>query len=114
MTPQAFRTLALSLPEAVEGAHQGHADFRVGGKIFATLGPEEDWAMVKLTTEAQASWVRAEPMVFQPFGGAWGRQGCTRIDLANARKASVRKALSAAWRNTAPNRLITRHDAEDG
>ena len=52
VTADAFRRLALSLPEAVEGSHMGHADFRVCGKIFATLGPDETWGMVKLTPEA--------------------------------------------------------------
>ena len=54
MTPDSFRRLALTMPEAVEAGHMGHPDFRVGGRIFATLGhPDEDWAMVKLTPEQQ-------------------------------------------------------------
>lgn len=61
MSQASFRKIALSLPEAVEGAHQGHADFRVGKPIFATLGyPDEDWGMVKLTPEQQAIVVEAE------------------------------------------------------
>ena len=56
MTPDAFRTLALSLPEATESAHQNHPDFRVRGKVFATLGyPDDKWGMVKLTPAAQQS-----------------------------------------------------------
>ncbi len=105
MTADEFRQLALDLPEAVEGAHMGHADFRVRGKIFATLGPEEDWGMVKLKADTQGMFVRSEPAVFQPFAGTWGRRGCTRIALAVAREPSVRQALIAAWRNTAPKRL---------
>jgi len=86
MTAHDFRSLALSLPEAVEHAHLGHPDFRVRGKICATLGPDEDWAMVKLTVDQQGSFVRTEPDVFQPFKGAWGRRGCTRIRLAAAHR----------------------------
>ena len=71
MTADKFRNLALSLPEACESAHMGHPDFRVGGKIFATLGPDEEWGMVKLTPEKQASFLRAEPDVFRPASGAW-------------------------------------------
>ena len=108
MTADEFRSLALSLLEASEGAHMGHPDFRVGGEIFATLGPQEDWGMVKLSTDQQASYVRAEPEVFQPFNNAWGRRGATKVYLAGAQESTVRHALIAAWRNTAPKRL-TKH-----
>jgi len=106
MTPDEFRSLALGLPEAIEGAHMGHADFRVGGKIFATLGPDEDWGMVKLTPEQQAECVRDEPEVFEPFNGAWGRRGATKVTLAVAQESVVLQALMTAWRNTAPKRLM--------
>jgi len=112
MTADEFRDLALSLPEAVESSHMGHADFRVRGKIFATLGPEEDWGGLKLTPDEQCTFVRSEPKVFQPFNGAWGRRGATRVELAAADEASVRQALIAAWRNTAPKRLVREHEDE--
>jgi len=102
--------LALSFPEASEEAHMNHPDFRVRGKIFATLGPEEVWGMVKLTTDQQASFVRAEPDVFQPASGAWGRQGCTIVRLSNAEELTVHQALTAAWRNNAPKRLVEAYD----
>ena len=71
MTADDFRKIALSLPEAIESAHMNHPDFRVRGKIFATLGyPDENWAVVKLTPEEQKSFVRADPDVFQPVKGA--------------------------------------------
>jgi hypothetical protein len=105
MTADEFRSLALSLPEASESAHMGHPDFRVRGKIFATLGPGEEWGMVKLTPEQQAIFVRSEPEVFQPVKGGWGRRGATHVTLQTAADASVRQALSVAWRNTAPKRL---------
>jgi hypothetical protein len=66
MTADEFRSLALSLPESIEHEHMGHPDFRVGGKIFATLGPDEAWGMVKLNPEQQTVFVRTEPDVFQP------------------------------------------------
>jgi hypothetical protein len=112
MTPNQFRSVALGLPEASEGAHMDHPDFRVRGKIFASLGPEGDWAMVKLTPDQQASLVRAEPRVYEPFAGAWGRRGSTKVRLAAAKRASVERALIAAWRNTAPKRLVQEHGAE--
>jgi hypothetical protein len=83
-----------------------HPDFRVRGKIFATLGPGEDWGMVKLTPEEQASFVGMEPEVFQAFKGAWGRRGCTKVCLAAAEELTVRQSLVAAWRNTAPKKLV--------
>src|SRR3954471_7712767 len=105
MTGNEFRSLALSFPEATEAAHMGHPDFRVRGKIFATLGPDEDWGMVKLTPEQQALLVRTEPGVYKPASGAWGRRGSTIVRLADANVATVREALIMAWRNTAPKRL---------
>jgi hypothetical protein len=112
MTAAEFRSLALSLPEASEAAHMGHPDFRVRGKIFATLGPDEDWGMVKLTSDEQASFVRTEPGVFHPASGAWGRRGCTIVQLAEADELTVRQALIAAWRNTAPKRLVQLYDED--
>jgi len=109
MTPDSFRRLALSMPEAVEAGHMGHPDFRVGGRIFATLGhPDEDWAMVKLTPEQQEAFVAADPAVFAPVRGGWGRRGATLVRLREARAASLRTALIAAWRNVAPARLARR------
>ncbi|MDQ2824660.1 MAG: MmcQ/YjbR family DNA-binding protein [Verrucomicrobiota bacterium] len=106
MTADDFRKIALSFREAVESAHMNHPDFRVGGKIFATLGyPDENWAVVKLTPEEQKSFVRAQPDVFQPVKGAWGRRGNTKVHLPTAKAARTREALAAAWSNTAPKRL---------
>ena len=110
MTADDFRDAALSLPGAVESAHGGHPDFRVEGKVFASLGPDGDWGMVKLTPDEQAAVVRSEPGVFEPFAGAWGKRGCTRVMLAVAHGLSVRQALTAAWRNTAPKRLVKEFD----
>jgi hypothetical protein len=89
-----------------------HPDFRVRGKIFATLGPDEDWAMVKLTPDQQASFMRTEPTVFQPASGAWRRRGCTIVRLEVAKPQTVRHALLAAWRNTAPKKLVQELDNE--
>jgi hypothetical protein len=105
MTADEFRSLALDLPEASEDAHMGHPDFRIRGKIFATLGPDEDWGMVKLTPQQQADFMHREPRVFEPASGAWGRRGATIVTLAAANEPTVREALILAWRNTAPKRL---------
>jgi len=100
MTPEDFRRIALSLPEAEERAHMNHPDFRVAGKIFATLSyPGVEWAMIKLTPEQQNNYVRAEPEAFQPVKGAWGRRGATGVRLAKAKKTTVRRALGEAWGN---------------
>src|SRR4249919_3673777 len=106
MTPNEFRELALSFPEAIESAHMHHPDFRVGGRIFATLGyPNEKSAMVKLSSDQQKEFVGSHPGVFQPAKGAWGRQGSTIVDLPSATIDILRDALTAAWRNTAPKRV---------
>jgi len=110
MTPKTFRSLALSLPGTEEASHVQHPDFRVEGKIFATLGPDETWGMAKLTPEQQKALVAAEPKVFQPASGAWGRRGSTIIQLHDAQELTVRGALLAAWRNTAPKELLQEFD----
>lgn len=112
MTADEFRTLALSFPESSEGAHMSHPDFRVGGKIFASLGPKEAWGMVKLKPDQQAQFIAGAPNVYKPASGAWGRQGCTIVNLDEAVKTTVRQALIAAWRNTAPKRLVQKYDRE--
>jgi len=106
MTPNEFRELALSFPEAIESAHMHHPDFRVGGRIFATLGyPNKDSAMVRLPRDEQREFIRSNPDVFHPAKGAWGRQGSTIVYLSTATINIVREALAAAWRNIAPKRL---------
>ncbi len=106
MTANDFRKLALALPETTESAHMDHPDFRVGGKIFATLGhPEPGWGMVKLTPEQQHYFSKEEPDVFIPVKGGWGRKGAINVKLKCAKKKSLEKALRAAWRNTAPKKL---------
>jgi hypothetical protein len=105
-TPNDFRKLALSLPETEERAHMNHPDFRVAGKIFATLGyPNREQGMVKVTPVEQEMLMRAEPSVFSPETGAWGRQGCTRVNLKAARETTIRRALAAAWHLAAPESL---------
>jgi len=77
-----------------------HPDFRVGGRIFATLGyPDEKWAMVKLTPEQQAEFVRKEPTVFAPVKGRWGLNGATQVRLRGALRRSVKEALELARGN---------------
>lgn len=107
MTPDGFRRLALRLPEVVEVGHMGHPDFRVRGKIFATLGyPDERWAMVKLTPEQQEAFVAGDAEGFAPVKGGWGRKGATNVLLREAKAARVRTALLVAWRNVAPAKLV--------
>src|ERR1700755_995527 len=97
-----FRKVALGLPEAVEGAHQGHADFRVGKRVFATLGyPDEQWGMVKLTPEQQSMLVEAEPEIFRPVPGGWGKHGNTNVRLAKADVTTLRSVLTMASQNIA-------------
>jgi hypothetical protein len=107
MTAENFRRMALELPEATESSHMAHPDFRVGGKIFATLGyPDHNWAIVKLPPEQQELLSKAEPSVFVPVKGGWGRQGATSVRLKTAKKTQVRGALLAAWGKVAPKRLV--------
>lgn len=113
MTAADFRKIALALPEAEEHSHMNHPDFRVGGKVFATLGyPDENHGMVKLSPEDQHYFSKDYPDVFIPVKGAWGRRGATSVHLKAATKETLRKAIHAAWRNTAPKRLAEQFSAK--
>jgi hypothetical protein len=98
MTAGEFRKVALSLPGAEERAHMNHPDFRVGGKIFATLGyPDAGWGMVRLSPEEQHNYLTSAPEVFSLASGAWGRQGATMVRLKAAKKTLLKKAIESAW-----------------
>jgi hypothetical protein len=102
VTAEEFRTLALDIEGAVESAHMRHPDFRVGGKIFATLGhPDDEHGMVKLTVEQQRLFVKKAPKAFKPCNGAWGWKGCTNVVLRAAGESVVAAALDAAAENVA-------------
>jgi hypothetical protein len=93
-----FRRIALSFEGAEEGSHMGAADFRVGGRIFATLASQkEGYGNLMLTLEQQAEFVRELPEVFLPIRGGWGRMGATHIRLAQANEDVLVGALRAAW-----------------
>jgi hypothetical protein len=102
MTINEFRKMALEIPTAVERSHMNHPDFRVAGKIFASLGvPDENWGMVKLTPQQQRESIAKAPEIFKPCSGAWGRQGATNVYLPSATASIVGAALDAAARNVA-------------
>lgn len=99
MTVADFRRLALSLPGAHEGSHMGSADFRVGGRIFATLASQKlGYGNLMLSPELQAEFVREAPRVFLPVAGGWGRNGATHIRLAEANEDLLAGALHEAWK----------------
>lgn len=103
MKPEEFRKMALSLSGAVESAHMSHPDFRVGGKIFSSLGyPDDRWAMIALLPTDQQQLIAGAPSVFSPAAGAWGKRGSTLVDLSEAKPADVRRALKLAWQQRAP------------
>ena len=109
MTEDTFRRLALELPEAVEGSHMGHPDFRVGGKIFASIPRSgKGLGMVKLTPDEQERFMAADPKAFERVNGTWGLRGATYVRLKAAKQAMTRDALKSAWRSTAPKKLTTR------
>ncbi|MDB6109135.1 MAG: hypothetical protein JWR69_885 [Pedosphaera sp.] len=107
---EAFRRLALSLPEAEEQDHRGHPSFRVGEKIFATLWPDEHRAVLKLRLEDQADLLSASPKVFSL--NAWSKQGWTNMDLEQITVPECRELLEQAWRIVAPKKLVRLHDED--
>ncbi len=101
--------MALALPGTTEAPHHERTSFRVGGKIFATLGyPDERFAVVMLTPQDQDLVVRDHPTIFAPAAGKWGASGSTTVTLRDASAHVVASALEAAWLRRAPRRLKPR------
>ena len=99
MTVADFRRIALSMEGAVEGSHFGAADFRVGGRIFATLAAEgQGYGNLMLTPEAQAEFLAGAPEIFIPVPGGWGRNGATHVVLAAANEDLLTGAMHTAWK----------------
>ncbi|HEY6943528.1 MAG TPA: MmcQ/YjbR family DNA-binding protein [Candidatus Acidoferrum sp.] len=99
MNARDFRRIALSLEGAEEGSHMGAVDFRVGGKIFATLAAEKQgYGNLLLTPEQQAAFVKELPDVFLPVHGGWGRNGATHVRLAVVSEDVLEGALRTAWK----------------
>ena len=107
MSPADFRRIALNMPEASESSHMNHPDFRIGGKIFATLGyPDKDHGMVVLPPEEQARLLQSDPKVFSRAKGAWGLRGSTCVRLEGIDRAALQEVMTIAWRRIAPKRLL--------
>src|SRR5271170_7984833 len=106
MTANEFRRLALDLPESVEAEHMNHPDFRVRGKIFATLAyPNKSFGMVKLALPDQLQFTQSDAVAFTPVPVFWGKHGSTHVHLKAAKKQITEQALLAAWRHAAPKDL---------
>jgi hypothetical protein len=99
MNTRDFRRIALSLEGAEQGSHMGSVDFRVGGRIFATLAAEKlGYGNIMITPEQQAAFVEELPQIFIPVAGGWGRNGATHIRLEAANEDVVAGALRTAWK----------------
>jgi hypothetical protein len=99
MTPADFKRIALSLDGAEEGAHMGAVDFRVGGRIFATLASaKEGYGNLMFSPQLQAEFIKKQPKLFLPIAGGWGRMGCTHVRLPETTEKSLATALRAAWK----------------
>ncbi len=99
MTVEDFRRLALSLPGSEESSHMGSPDFRVGGRIFATLAHQaKGYGNLMLTPDQQASFVEEAPTIFVPIHGGWGLKGATHVVLAAATEEVLAGALQVAWK----------------
>ena len=101
---EAFRAFALSLPEAVEAPHHDRASFRVRNRIFATLPPGEQCAVLKLSRLAHEALVATDPETFRPT--PWAHQGWTSVDLTRVDVEELRELTTEAWRGVAPKRLV--------
>ena len=100
MNSNGFRRVALAMEGAIEGSHMAHPDFRVNGRIFATIHPDNKRGMVALTPDQQQEFIGAHPGVFEPASGAWGRGGSTMVRLDAVDTETLGEAMTLAWQNT--------------
>jgi hypothetical protein len=106
---ETVRALALALPEVEEHDHWGRPSFRVRNKIFVTLWPDEQRAVLKLSRADQSALVQLDPKIFSPVPGTWGEQGSTNVQLARIERGLFQQVLYTAWCQVAPKRLIAAH-----
>jgi len=99
MTPNDFRRIAIAHQDATEGAHMGHPDFRIRGRIFATIHSDARHGMVKLTPDQQERFIHDYSDTFAPESGAWGRAGCTRVMIETVADEVLGEAMTLAWQN---------------
>lgn len=110
---ESVRTLALALPEVEEHDHWGRPSFRVRNKIFVTLWPDEQRAVLKLSRDDQSALVQLNPEIFAPVPGTWGEQGSTNVYLERIERRLFRQVLHTAWCQVAPTRLIAAYAQSD-
>ena len=106
LTEQDYCTMALSFPKAEQSGHFDVTDFRVKGKIFATLRPKDGRAVLKLSPDQQHLLMETSAAMFEPIPGSWGQKGWTKVTLANADEETVRHAMTMAWRSVASKALL--------
>jgi len=109
MTLEEFTEMALSFPESIQGSHFGTTDFRVNGKIFATLRPYKERGVLSLSRGDQALILETSKDMFEPVNGSWGEKGWTFVILHNADPDAVRHAMAIAWKKAAPKSVSARH-----
>src|SRR2546430_14073071 len=106
MTAAQFREIALSFPQAVEAAHMGHPDFRVCGKIFATLGYANDGrGVLLLSPDEQQELISQHPEMFELVPGGWGLRGSTQVLLKQITRRALQAAMTKAWQRRVPKRF---------
>jgi hypothetical protein len=107
------RRLALALPEATEEPHFDMSSFRVRGKIFATVPPDQAHLHVFVDEPEIAAAVAEDPSAFEPL--RWGRQlRGLRINLAASPAERLQELIEESWRRKAPRRLVAGFDAGRG
>lgn len=109
ISTETFVKIATSMPETVESSHMGTADFRVAKKIFATLKPEQNRAVLKLSPELQQLLIETQPDSAVPVNGSWGEKGWTQIHLDQIENDHLERWMQRAWFITAPTKLQKAH-----
>lgn len=109
MSLEEFAEMALSFPETIQASHFNTTDFRVNGKIFATLRPEKLRGVLLLTREDQSLLCETSRDMFEPVPGRWGEKGSTYVVLDSADPDAVRNAIAIAWKRAAPKSVSARH-----
>jgi hypothetical protein len=107
------RAFALSLPGATEEPHFDMSSFRVRGKIFATVPPDDEHLHVFVGEGEIHAAVAEDPAAFEPL--LWGqRLSGLRVRIAAAPAQRIAELLEESWRRKAPARLAAEWDTRRG
>lgn len=103
VTFEAFRNLALTLPDVKETAHFEKTSFKIKSKIFAVFNAKENRACLKLSLIDQDVFSSFNKQIIHPVPNKWGKNGWTLFYLASINEELFADALKTAYQEVNKN-----------